>query len=533
MISKGLERFARRTAVVTTVLLLGGCSRALSPRTMPAPPSQPMVAMSSDGATAPKAALGDIKTIVVIYAENRSFDNLYGLFPDANGIANATATAQVDHDGTPLPRLPPFRPRKDDDNFVVTTQPNAPFRIDEEPINVPLETPTNDLVHRFYQNQEQIDGGRNDRFAAVSDAGGLVMGYYDGSKLPMWKWARDYTLADNFFQGAFGGSFLNHQWLICACTPTFPNSPKDITRARVDEHLQLLRDPPSQSPPSALQGPPKLLDGQMTPAPDDFVVNTAQPPYQPSRLLPAPGADPRFADRTKHPLPPQTSTTIGDTLSQKGIAWSWYAGAWNAAVRDGMHPPEGRHAVIGNEAAGSPNFQTHHQPFNYFKKFAPGTPARQQHLKDYDDFVQAIDAGTLPAVAFYKPQGSLTEHPGYTDVLSGDRHVADVVARLKKSPQWPAMAIIVAYDENGGWWDHVAPPAVDRWGPGSRIPAIIISPFARRHHVDHTMYDTTSILKFITRRFDLEPLPGVRARAGDLTAAFEFEGSSPRVTPRR
>ena len=82
------------------------------------------------------------------------------------------------------------------------------------------------------------------------------------------------------------------------------------------------------------------------------------------------------------------------------------------------------------------------------------------------------------------------------------------------------MAIIVTYDENGGWWDHVAPPEADRWGPGTRIPAIIISPFAKGRTIDHTLYDTTSILKLITRRFGLEPLPGVRRGVGDLSAAF-------------
>ena len=82
--------------------------------------------------------------------------------------------------------------------------------------------------------------------------------------------------------------------------------------------------------------------------------------------------------------------------------------------------------------------------------------------------------------------------------------------------------IIVIYAENGGFWDHVAPPKGDRWGPGTRIPAIVVSPHAKRGHVDHSSYDTTSIIKFITRRFGLEPLPGVRASAGDLTAAFDF-----------
>jgi acid phosphatase len=104
--------------------------------------------------------------------------------------------------------------------------------------------------------------------------------------------------------------------------------------------------------------------------------------------------------------------------------------------------------------------------------------------------------------------------------MSGDAHIAEVVHELQKSPQWKKMAIIITYDENGGFWDHVTPPKGDRWGPGMRIPAIIISPWAKTHFVDHTYYDTTSILKFITKRFELEPLPGIRPQAGDLTNAF-------------
>ena len=104
----------------------------------------------------------------------------------------------------------------------------------------------------------------------------------------------------------------------------------------------------------------------------------------------------------------------------------------------------------------------------------------------------------------------------------GDEHIANLVARIKASRLSASTAIIVTYDENGGFWDHVAPPRGDRWGPGTRIPAMVISPFAKKRHIDHTQYDTTSILKFITKRFALEPLPGVRESAGDLTAAFAF-----------
>ena len=83
---------------------------------------------------------------------------------------------------------------------------------------------TRDLYHRFFENQMQIDGGDNDMFAAIADSGGLVMGHYDGSTMALWQLAKQYTLADNWFMGAFGGSFLNHQYLICACAPEYPNA---------------------------------------------------------------------------------------------------------------------------------------------------------------------------------------------------------------------------------------------------------------------------------------------------------------------
>jgi len=475
------------------------------------------------GCTAPavqqRAGLDRIDHIIVIYAENRSFDNLYGMFPGANGIANATPAqyTQVDRDGTPLKALPPVWKGKDPDPAFPRDLPNRPFRIDAPPVNLPLSTKTRDLIHEFYRNQEQIDGGRNDRFVAASDAGALTMGYYDGSSLPMWKWAQEYTLADNFFMGAFGGSYLNHVWLICACTPVDRDAPQRL-HAQIDERGWLKTRP--TSPVSVMTGAGEFMSGDVTP--DGYSVNTTQPPYQPSRVPPAKGGDARFADPQQHSLPPQTLKTIGDTLSAKGVSWVWYAGAWDDALKDGMQPPDAPRKVLATFANGAPYFVTHHHPFNYFARFAPGTPDRAEHLKDYTALVAAIDKGDVPQVVFYKPTGILNQHPGYADILSGDAHVAELVAKIKASPVWSSTAIIVTYDENGGFWDHVAPPKGDRWGPGSRIPAIIISPYAKRGHVDHTSYDTTSILKLITKRFGLEPLPGVRAGAGDLTAAFDF-----------
>ncbi len=470
----------------------------------------------------PSPVMQQIQTVVVIYAENRSFDNLFGEFPGANGLANAPDIPQLDRGGKPLTELPPVWNGLTAKGVTpVVTQamtehmPSRPFEIDDpHGLDVKLDETTHDLWHRFYQNQMQINGGRNDRFVAYADSGGEVMGHYDGSTLKLWKIAQEYTLADNFFMGGFGGSFFNHMYLACACAPFYPNADTapakpTISVAEADGTTLKLA---ANSPPSALDGPPKFVsDGNLTP--DFYAVNTMQPPYQPSHVKPAPGGDPAYADPSKPTvLPPQTALTIGDLLTVKGITWAWYAGAWDAVLAGKGGPPV-------------PNFQYHHQPYNYFAGYAPGTQARAKHIRDGgmngDRFIADIDAGKLPQVAFYKPQGNLNQHAGYTDIRDGDTHIADVIDHLQHGPQWAHMLVVVTYDENGGWWDHVAPPKGDRWGPGTRIPAIIISPFAKRGFVDHTQYDTGSILRFITERFDLPELTGLKRRDNSLKAHGE------------
>jgi phospholipase C len=99
---------------------------------------------------------------------------------------------------------------------------------------------------------------------------------------------------------------------------------------------------------------------------------------------------------------------------------------------------------------------------------------------------------------------------------------------VRNGPQWAHTAIIITYDEHGGFWDHVAPPVVDRWGPGSRVPTLIISPLARKHHVDHHRYDTTSILALIEARWRLAPLTSRDRAADPLTGSFQFAGPGPR-----
>jgi phospholipase C len=477
---------------------------------------------------ASEAALQRIQHVVVIYAENHSFDNLYGLFPGADGLAHATPEqmTQLDHDGQPLKELIVFGgDGKPDARFP--RLPNRPFRIDAPPVNRAIDQLVPSPIHAFFHNQEQINGGRNNMFAAMSQVGGWTMGHYDGAQLKLWQWAREYTLADRFFMGAFGGSYLNHQYLVCACAPRHDNAPEAM-RARIDANGRLTKKPGS---PSANEGAVQVVNGgQVTP--DGVSVNTSQPSFQPSGVPPADGqslalADPNGTPPLGQPVPPQTQRTIGDTLSAKGVSWAWYSGGWNLALADGRQGPSVKRKVIYSRDEGSPIFQPHHQPFNYFARFAPGSADREKHLKDGEELLRDIAAGTLPAVTFYKPAGRYTQHPTYTDVKSGDEHMADILWRLRAGPQWKNMLVVLTYDENGGYWDHAPPPTGagwgDRLGPGSRVPALIIGPLVKRGHVDHTSYDTGSILKLITRRFGLEPLAGVRANVGDLSAALAVD----------
>lgn len=525
------------------------------------------------GDVATRALRAKIDTIVVIYAENRAFDNLYGNFPGAHGLGDV-----VDRDGRPLPA---YVPQIDRDGSVLSALPptwggvtasgikpvvteaqsaglpNAPFSIEhaftaQSEVTLSTSTVTRDLVHRFFENQMQIDGGRNDGFAAWSDAGGLVMGHYDTSQSALYQLAKEFVLADNFFQGAFGGSFLNHQYLICACAPEYPNADTAPARPSIAileqdaaahylPRLKLAKDAKR----SALDQAPKFAkSGNITPANyfgdgKFYAVNTMQPAYQPSGNKPAAAdADYRYADpNNATTLPPQTAVTIGDALDAKRVNWIWYSGSWDAALADGRRQPrESREAIYAPETpGGNPDFQPHHQPFNYYQRFDPAVHAAQRaaHLKDYDALLADTAAGRLPAVVFYKPQGNLNQHAGYASVAEGDAHIAGLVARLRASAQWQHMVIVITYDEFGGAWDHAAPPHGDLLGPGTRIPALIISPFAKRGTVDHTQYDTGSILRLITRRFDLDVLPGIARRdqglaahgappMGDLTEALEL-----------
>ncbi|MEF3368088.1 acid phosphatase [Methylocystis sp. 9N] len=528
--------------------------------------------------------------IVVIYQENHSFDNLYGLWDAVNGkrvnglsFADFWHTRQVrfDNQATPYSCLlqndvnltspTPLATTCTDATAAtafVSAFANAPFKIDSYIASTDTTCPnpygasaangflkgaglpggcTRDLVHRFYNEQFQINGGKQNRYVTGSDAAGLAMGYYDTKALPLYKYlqgrrAPNYVIADNFFQAAFGGSFLNHQWLIAAATPVFAGAAND--GGSTDFHSVVdVNGMPTSTPLYASPLGAAAKDAQLsaschppvgrpaTPAGvvcGDYAINTNQPFYQPY----APGT----ADARR--LPPLTNTTIGDRLSARRVDWAWYAGGWSNANGDknalgwtnGAGPScADPHAMPTATFPNCPDklFQFHHHPFNYFAAYAPGKAARADHLRDEAQFFDAARRGRLPAVSFVKPLGAENEHPGYTSETGGSNHLVDLVKAIVEGPNGHDTLIIITYDEFGGAWDHVPPPSAanrigpyDVWGPGTRVPTILISKKLQRSNVDHVAHDTTSILKLIEERFGLAPLATRDARVQSLESAL-------------
>jgi phospholipase C len=398
---------------------------------------------------------------------------------------------------------------------------------------------TKDIVHRFYQEQYQLNNGQQNRYTTGSDAVGLTQGYYDTTQLPIYQYLHskdhpDYAIADNFFQSAFGGSFLNHQWLVAAATPTWPGEPAS-QHAIVDSNgmpnsYTLYHATGPVSDPAGTRACPPAGTADPNPglACGDYAVNTIQPTYQPTSSNP-----------TK--LPPQTGKTIGDELSAAGVSWAWYAGGWSNADGDFASPGYTNGVGACSDPNSFPNpswpycpnkvFQFHHQPLNYYASFAPGTPGRT-HLRDEVEFQDLLAASgkscQLNSVSFVKPIGLENEHPGYTSESRGSSHLVQLLQSIENSKCADNTMVVVTYDEFGGQWDHVSPPGQggtagphDKWGPGTRIPTLIVAKDLKgKFVVDSTQYDTTSILATIEARYGLAPLSSRDAAVNDLSNVF-------------
>jgi acid phosphatase len=544
--------------------------------------------------------LGAYNHIVVIYQENHSFDNLYGMWGDVAGkrvndlrFVDVARQTQTRFDGTAYSCLlqndvnlefsgaiqsscadPVRTPSGATINSAFT---NKPFKLDDFlpstdktcpapgfvaknglPRNANGALPggcTEDMVHRFYNEQFQINRGKQNRFVLGSDAAGLTMGYYDTTKLPIYAYlhkpdAPNYVIADNFFQAAFGGSFINHHWLVAARTPVFKGAANDGSEndlhSTLDANLlptstplyangldtAALDLPLTQSCKPAAGRPPTQKDAVC----GDYAVNTIQPftwPYKPTDHSEA---------RRLPPLTAEDNPTIGDRLNERDIDWAWYSGGWDNAEGNANGPgwtnggagscsdPNARQIIVGGALrCPDKNFQYHHQPFNYYAKYAPGEELRRKHLLDEAAFILAAKGGKLKPISFVKPIGEENEHPGYAGETQGSQHLVNLIDAIVSGPNRLDTLIIVTYDEFGGSWDHVPPPPYnddgaapsDIWGPGTRVPALVISAHFTRSGVDHVMHDTTAILKLIEQRFGLAPLSARDAAVNSLATALQ------------
>jgi phospholipase C len=437
----------------------------------------------------------------VIYQENWSFDGLYGKFPGADGLDQAAATVgQVDKFGKPLAVLP-----------SPSSDPNIPSGLPVRPYDLakyvsPAST-TKDLIHAFYTEQLQIDNGNlepssgaMDKFVTWSSNGSLVQGYYDATRLPVGLLAQQYTLCDHYFHAAFGGSFLNHQFLVAAAAPPWLGP-----LPRSSKHFVSHYNAASK----------KLVDANLS-MDTRYAVNTTYAAQAPHPGTPADQLLPPI--NNVDPRRPGYRPTIGNRLDDARVSWKWYSGGWDDALA-------GRPGIL---------FAYHHQPLAYYEKYAPlrpdgtrnpATTGPAAHLQDERRFFVDLATGQLPTVSFIKPYGRNNEHPGYASVLQGQQHVADIVHAIENSAAWGHTAIIITYDENGGRWDHVAPPKRDAFGPGSRVPAIVISPYTYHGGVCHTSYDTLSILKTIEERYALEPLDERDAGVASMVDCFQAQAA--------
>jgi phospholipase C len=522
----------------------------------------------------------------VIYEENHSFDNLYGSWGDVGGEpviglgdADALHTTQISQAGAPYTCLKQLDVNLNTDyagntlsklaqcNPETVTFPdastvaysshflNAPFNIDAyipadattcprpnqefsfsngilngalqgdgvTPVGLPGGC-TRDLVHKFYQEQWQLNGGAQNRYLTGSDSVGTVMGYYDSTALPIYEYlhakgAPKYVIADKFFQGAFGGSYLNHQYLIAAQPLLWPSAPAGqhaILDSTGIPHAYPLLKPDRSVVDGAVT---QLCDAATTVAGlacGEWAVNTLQPPWEPQGSFGA--VEPATDDTT-------TALNIGDRMSDAGISWAWYAGGWDNAAgiktgpgwtngtTDGVcTDPHVSNADKQYPYCPDSTFQFHHQPFNYFSRYAPGTTDRDEHLLDEVEFIAAAQNGTLPQVSFVKPLGNENEHPGYSSEPNGSDHLVDLIKAIESGPEAGNTLIVVTYDEFGGQWDHVPPPGLgttgvhDLFGPGTRVPALLIARAFTSSGVDHSVYDTTSILATIEHQFGLDPV---------------------------
>jgi phospholipase C len=439
-----------------------------------------------------------ISHVVVIYQDNVSFDHYFATYPFALNPAGEPAFHAKD--GTPTVNGL--------NDALLTNNPNSlqPKRIDRS------HAATADQDHNYTDEQKAFDHGLMDKFVEFTGApegGGpsLVMDYFDGNTVTaLWNYAQHYAMSDNSYGTTFGPSTVGALNLISGNT----------------------------------HGATPI--GLVTSFGPDTVQGTVIADPQPT------GDSATSRDNVQ-----MSGKNVGDLLNANNVTWGWFQG--------GFDSPNATH--IGSNGKPQVDYIPHHEPFQYYPQTANpnhlpptsvaliGKTDQANHQYDITRFWEALHAHRLPAVSFLKAPGYQDGHAGYSDPLAEQQFLVTTINRLMQSPEWNHMAVIINWDDSDGWYDHAMSPVVNqsqtqydaltgagsagtnaplggfqgRAGYGPRLPLLVISPFAKKNFVDHTITDQSSILRFIEDNWKLGRIGNgsFDALAGSLVNLFDFD----------
>ena len=471
-----------------------------------------------------------ITHVVVIFQENNSFDHYFGTYPNATNPAGEPKFVAAP--GTPSVNGLIDALLNDNPNSV------APFRLDRNAAALDC-----DNNNAYAAEQAAFDHGLMDKFPQDTSSGatsasgdevacpaGIGMGYYDGNTVTaLWNYAQHFAMSDNFYDTEFGTTVMGHLNLISGQTHQ-TNEPGNVLKTGASTYV--------------------IRNGS--------VIANLDSGLEDCRSAPTKSGPVASVIMTGH--------NVGDLLNDKGITWGWFYGDFTA-----QSPATATQPAVCTSA-----YDEHYDPFQYYRSTAnphhlPPTSTKMigqagdqaNHQYDLNAFWAALAANNLPAVNFVKAPANETGHPMTSDALSEQKFLVDTINRLQTSREWAHMAIIIAYDDSDGWYDHVMSPILnqsadslvdsmcgsvtlpataynDRCGYGQRLPLLAISPYAKRNYVDHTTLDTTSILRFIEDNWQLgridsldnpdstpngNPPPGAGSfdrLAGSIEGMFDF-----------
>ncbi|MEA5358014.1 alkaline phosphatase family protein [Amycolatopsis sp., V23-08] len=467
-----------------------------------------------------------IKHVVVIFGENISFDHYFGTYPNA---ANT--------DGTPFQAARNTPKVNGLDHKLLTNNPNAydPKRLTHE------QALTCDQNHNYGAEQAAFNGGKMDKFVEKTETDkctgqpvlfgepGLVMDYYDGNTVTgMWNYAQHYALNDNSFNTVFG-----------------PSTPGALNLISGQTHG-------AQAVTSVTHEP--TTDAYAVVSPDakgvGTVINDPDPAWDDC-------SDKNHTSTDN--LATLSGRNVGDLLNQRHVTWGWFQGGFRpTSSANGYAVCGATHTNVGGAAA--VDYSPHHEPFQYYKSTANpkhlppssvqaiGQTDRANHQYDVSDFNDSLRAGSMPAVSFLKAPEYQDGHAGYSDPLDEQQFVVGEINKIQQSPDWRSTAIVLAYDDSDGWYDHQASSVLngshdaaqdqavctakptkvgsyaDRCGYGPRLPLLVISPYSKVNHVDHTPTDQTSVLRFIEDNWFAGRVgdSSFDARANSLSGMFDF-----------